>query len=59
MIVLDDTRENLEQLWSSVEYVGTSADNAYALERQIDVFICRGSKFGTMAELWPHVKRWR
>jgi len=59
MIVLDDTRENLEQLWSSVEYVGTSADNPYALEKQIDVFICRGPKFGTMTELWPHVKRWR
>jgi hypothetical protein len=59
MIVLDDTRENLEQLWSSVEYVGTSADNPYALEKQIDVFICRGPKFGTMSDLWPHVKRWR
>jgi hypothetical protein len=59
LIVLDDTRENLEQLWGRVEYVGTSADNPYALEKQIDVFICRGAKFGTLAELWPHVKRWR
>jgi hypothetical protein len=59
LIVLDDTRENLEALWSNVEYVGTSADNPYALEKQIDVFICRGSKFGTLADLWPKVKRWR
>jgi 4-amino-4-deoxy-L-arabinose transferase-like glycosyltransferase len=59
MIVLDDSRENLEQLWSNVEFVGTSADNPYALERNIDVFICRGSKFGTLADLWPKVKRWR
>jgi hypothetical protein len=59
MIVLDDTRETLEQLWSNVRYVGTSADNPYALEKQIDVFICRGAKFGTMAALWPRLKRWR
>jgi len=59
LIVLDDSRENLEKLWRNVQYIGTSADNPYALEKQIDVFICRGSKFGTMAELWPKVKRWR
>ena len=59
MIVLDDSRENLEQLWSRVEFVGTSADNPYALERNIDVFVCRGSKFGSLADLWPKVKRWR
>ena len=59
MIVLDDHRETLERLWEHVEYVGTSPDNSYALERNIDVFICRGSKFGTLAQLWPKVKRWR
>jgi hypothetical protein len=59
LIVLDDSMENLEHLWSHVEYVGTSADNPYALEKQIDVFICKGSKFGTLAQLWPKLKRWR
>ena len=59
MIVLDDRRETLEQLWEQVEYVGTSADNPYALERGIDVFICKGAKFGTLAQLWPKLKRWR
>ncbi len=59
MIVLDDRRENLEALWQNVDYVGTSAPNPYALEQQIDVFICRGSKFGTLAKLWPKVKKWR
>jgi hypothetical protein len=59
MIVLDDSKEKLEQLWENVEYVGTSADNPYALEREIDVFICKGSKFGTLSQLWPTVKRWR
>jgi hypothetical protein len=59
LIVLDDSRERLQELWSHVEYIGTSANNPYALEKQIDVFICRGSKFGTLAELWPTIKRWR
>jgi hypothetical protein len=59
MIVLDDSRERLEQLWEHVDYVGNSADNPYALEKQIDVFICRGAKFGTLTQLWPMVKRWR
>jgi|HubBroStandDraft_1064217.scaffolds.fasta_scaffold00102_45 hypothetical protein len=59
MIVLDDRRERLEQLWDHVEYVGQSADNPYALEKQIDVYICRGAKFGSLAQLWPKIKRWR
>lgn len=59
MIVLDDRRGRLEQLWSSVEYVGDSADNPFALEKEIPVFICRGAKFGTFADLWPELKRWR
>ncbi|HVR25660.1 MAG TPA: glycosyltransferase family 39 protein [Candidatus Polarisedimenticolia bacterium] len=59
MIVLDDNRERLEQLWDHVDYVGTSADNLHALEKQIDVFICRGAKFGTLTQLWPALKRWR
>ena len=59
LIVLDDQKEVLERLWNRVEYVGTSADNPYALEKQIPVFICRGAKFGTLAQLWPKLKRWR
>jgi hypothetical protein len=59
LIVLDDNRERLEQLFDHVEYVGQSADNAYALEKQIDVYICRGAKFGTLAQIWAKLKRWR
>jgi hypothetical protein len=59
MIVLDDSRENLEQLWQHVDYVGASAANPYALEQQIDVYICRGKTFESWAGFWPHVKRWR
>jgi hypothetical protein len=59
MIVLGDSRQRLEQLWQSVEYVGTSADNPYALEKEISVYICRGAKFGALAEIWAQIKRWR
>jgi hypothetical protein len=58
MIVLDDTREVLEQKYEQVEYVGAS-DNPYALERRITVFVCRRPKFGSLAEIWPLLKRWR
>jgi 4-amino-4-deoxy-L-arabinose transferase-like glycosyltransferase len=59
MIVLDDRREVLEKYWRQVEYVGSSADNPYALEKNISVFICRGATFGSLAQLWPNLKRWR
>jgi Dolichyl-phosphate-mannose-protein mannosyltransferase len=59
LIVLDDSRENLEQLFEHVEYVGKSTDNPYALEREIPVYICRGAKFGSLAQAWPQLKKWR
>ncbi len=59
MIVLDDERGVLEQLWEHVEYVGRSADHPYALEKEIPVFICKRAKFGSLTQLWPKVKRWR
>jgi hypothetical protein len=57
--VLDDHRARLEKMFETIEYVGSSADNPYALERQISVFICKGAKFGTLAQIWPSLKRWR
>jgi len=59
LIVLDDNRERLEELFEHVEYVGTSDANPYALEQQIPVFICRGAKFGTLEKVWPQLKKWR
>jgi hypothetical protein len=59
LIVVDDRRERLEQLFEHVEFVGKSPDNPYALEREIPVYICRGSKFGTLAGAWPKMKKWR
>lgn len=58
-IVLDDRHENLEKLFEKVEYVGSSVENRYALERPVAVFICKGKKFGSLQEIWPKVKRWR
>ena len=59
LIVLDDERESLERLFEHVEYLGNSAPNRYALENHLSVYICRGAKFGSLAELWPKVKKWR
>lgn len=59
LIVLDDERENLERLFEHVEYLGDSTPNRYALENHLSVYICRGAKFGSLAELWPKVKKWR
>jgi hypothetical protein len=59
LVVLDDRRENLKKMFTQVEYVGSSADNPYALERQIPVFICKGAKFGSLEQVWPRVKKWR
>ncbi|MGC2234432.1 MAG: hypothetical protein WBA09_23240, partial [Candidatus Acidiferrum sp.] len=59
LIVLDDNPERLHELFKSVEFVGTSADNPYALEREIPVYICRGAKFGTLEKVWAQLKKWR
>ncbi|MFY9529714.1 MAG: glycosyltransferase family 39 protein [Candidatus Acidiferrales bacterium] len=58
LIVLDDRKEVLEREFEHVEYVGMS-DNPYALEREIPVFICKGAKFGSLATVWPQLKKWR
>jgi hypothetical protein len=59
LIVAGDKRERLEQLFEEVDYVGTSADNAWALESNIGFYICRKPKFGTLCDLWPQINRWR
>jgi hypothetical protein len=58
LIVLDDRKEVLEEKFEQVEYVGSS-DNPYALERNIPVYICKGAKFGSLAQIWPQLKKWR
>ena len=58
LIVLDDRKEELDKLFEHVEYVGTSPNNPYALEREIPIFICKGAKFGSLSQLWPKLKKW-
>ncbi len=58
MIVLDDDKEDLERLFEQIELLGIS-DHPYALERNIPVFICKGAKFGSLAKIWPQLKKWR
>lgn len=59
MIVLDDREDVLQRYWENVELVGISAPNTYALEQQIPVFICKGKRFDSWTNVWPHLKRWR
>jgi len=60
LIVLDDSRQRLESIYKDVEFVGNSADNPYALEKEIPVFICKGRKSETtLLEMWPRLKHWR
>lgn len=59
MIVLDDTQRTLETHFERVEYVGRTPDNPYALERNLTVFICHRFKHGTLAAVWPYMKRYR
>lgn len=60
LIVLDDNAERLGKIFNSVEYVGNSADNPYALEKDISVFICKDPKKPNWAKTdWWRVKRWR
>jgi hypothetical protein len=59
MIVLDDRQSVLERYWDQVEFVGTSAASPYAMEDQIDVFLCKSKKFDSWSNVWPHLKRWR
>ncbi|HEX3354930.1 MAG TPA: glycosyltransferase family 39 protein [Terriglobales bacterium] len=58
LVVIGDQKEKLDALFNHVEYVGASADNPYALEREVPVFICKGAKFGSLSQLWPKVKNW-
>ena len=57
IIVMGDRREVLEREFGFVQKVGHVA-HPYAMPYQhIDIFYCREPK-QSLAELWPHVKKW-
>jgi 4-amino-4-deoxy-L-arabinose transferase-like glycosyltransferase len=58
LVVIGDRPDRLQQLFEQVEFAGSS-DNPYALERHVPVYIAKGAKFGSLAELWPQLKKWR
>lgn len=59
LVVLDTPRNNLGELFTSVEYAGPAGTHPYAMpyEQQMGIYVCRGLK-GSMDELWPRVKHW-
>ncbi|MCU0304400.1 MAG: glycosyltransferase family 39 protein [Thermoanaerobaculales bacterium] len=57
MIVLDDDRETLEELFESVELAGR-VEHPYSMPYQhFDIHVCRGLKV-PVDELWPRVKQY-
>jgi hypothetical protein len=60
MIVLDDSAETLGKIFNSVEFVGRTPDNPYALEKNLPVFMCKDPKTpGWLQKEWPRLKHWR
>jgi hypothetical protein len=58
MIVMGDQQERLEALFDDVEFAGRVDHPLSMPYEHFDVFLCRKPKFGTLAEIWPRVKRW-
>ena len=57
MIVMGDGRKRLEELFTTVEFVGR-AEHPYAMPYEhIDIYYCTGMKM-PLRELWPKVKNW-
>jgi hypothetical protein len=55
MIVLDDDRPRLDELFEKVEY-GGRVEHAYSMPYQhFDVWVCRGLKV-PLARLWPSLR---
>ena len=58
MIVMADRRERLEELFGSVEKVGTVYHPLSMPYEHFDVFLCRRAKFGALETAWPQIKNW-
>ncbi len=50
--------ERLQELFESVEKVGTVDHPLSMPYEHFDVYLCRGAKFGTLEKIWPKLKRW-
>ena len=58
MIVMDDRPEQLSKLFDHYEKVATVYHPYSMPYEHFDVYLCRGLKVGSLAELWPSVKKW-
>lgn len=59
LIVVGNSRENLEKLFTNVEQAAeTYQQYALPFENHRPVWIVRGPKFGTLTEIWPQFKLW-
>jgi 4-amino-4-deoxy-L-arabinose transferase-like glycosyltransferase len=60
IIVMDDRREHLEQMYSVVEKVGQTGHPYSMPYEHFDIFYCRDPKQPqTLADVWPKLKNWR
>jgi hypothetical protein len=58
MIVMGDNQERLQDLFGDVKFAGRVEHPLSMPYEHFDVFVCRNSKFGSLAQVWPQVKRW-
>lgn len=58
MIVMEDRKERLQQLFTSVEKVGTVYHPYSMPYEHFDVYYCRGLKW-PLQQIWPKLKNWR
>ncbi len=58
MIVLGGDREDLEEVFESVELAATSScDHCMPYENNLPIFICRGAR-KSLQELWAKTKHY-
>ncbi len=58
MIVLGDTRENLERLFERVEAAAV-VSNPWAMQSQnFTIYVCRNPRGWTLQDAWPRLKNW-
>ncbi len=57
MVVMDDRKERLQELFASVQYAG-HVEHPYSMPyNHFDVYYCQGMH-PPLAALWPQLKRW-
>jgi hypothetical protein len=58
MIIMDDRPERMRELFESVEFAGRVEHPLSMPYEHFDVYVCRRPKFGTLAKIWPGIKKW-